>query len=71
MTDEQVRSIEGEINSPVNDGINMIALYKKIENSTLDENMKTQALNFIKPSYEAFNKMIKDWEKKNNKKWQP
>ncbi len=70
MKSAQIKSIEDEINSPISDGINMIKLYNNVEKSSLDKKTKSKAITFIKPSYEAFKKMVGDWEKKNNKKWQ-
>jgi len=69
MRPSEIKTIENEINHPIHDGINMIKLYKNIENCDLNKNTKEKAIKFIKPSYEAFKKLIEDWEKKNNKKW--
>ncbi|HFC76758.1 MAG TPA: hypothetical protein ENJ27_00845 [Candidatus Moranbacteria bacterium] len=70
MSKEEQKSIEDEINSPINDGINMIKFHKELENCKLDQKTKQRALIFIDKSYKAFKKMIEEWEKKYNKKWE-
>ena len=69
LKESEIKSIENEINSPVNDGINMIKIFKEIENSKMDEKIKARALNFIRPAYESYKNMIEEWEKKNNEKY--
>ncbi len=65
----EIQSVEKELNSPVNDGINLIEIFKRIENGKMDGNIKKRALNIIRPVYESYKNRIKEWEKKNNKKY--
>ena len=70
MDSVAIKSIESEVNSPVHDGIDLVKIYDNVEKCSLTDDIKTRALKFVKPSYEAYKKMIEDWEKKNNQKWQ-
>ena len=60
LKESEIKSVEGEINSPVNDGINMIKIFKEIENGKMDAKIKTRALNFLRPAYDSYKRMTKD-----------
>jgi hypothetical protein len=50
-------------------GINVVKKYETISRSNMPDDLKNKALNFLKQSYENEITMIKEWERKNNKKW--
>jgi hypothetical protein len=62
-------SIKYQLDSPVNDGINIINVYNKVKKSNMPFNIKQKALSLLKYSYEKEIESIKNWELKNNKKW--
>jgi len=69
MSEQEQKEVEKEINSPINDGINILKIYEKIENCEMKKDIKVRALDFLKPSYDSFKKMVEEWERKNNQKW--
>jgi hypothetical protein len=70
LNPDQIEAVKYHINNPVDDSINVIKKYETIKNSNMPSDLKRRSLNFMQESYENQKKMIDDWERKNNKKWE-
>ena len=65
----QLLAIKREVYSPVNDGINVLAIFDRLKRSTLSEPLKSKAIKFLRPSYQHQKAEIESWERQNNRKW--
>lgn len=70
LNDEQIRAVKREINSPIHDGINVVKIYQNVKDTYIPEDLKKKALELLHPSYEYEKKMIEEWERINNQKWE-
>lgn len=69
LKENYIEHISSIIIHPVSDRIKIKQIYENIGAVEMPCDLKEKSLSFMKPTYEAYMLMIKNWEEKNKKKW--
>ena len=70
LSERSFSAVQHETMHPVNDGIDVISIFHRLQKSNLDKALKSKATTFLRPAYLLQREEIDAWEKKNHKKWQ-
>ena len=65
-----LKRISWEIENPIHDGINVIRRYNAVKDAKLSPELEKRALTLLRPARDAEEKKIREWEIKNNLKWE-